>query len=467
MRSFDILNKGHQQFAKYHRYIAYFLVLIVFSAALFSKSIQPAHPLITIIIIFLIPFFQNQTSGYFIRRYGSAISKNIMLLVDSIFFAFWLVVVNFSIMPSILVLTGLFCAVLWLRASWFTMLAMGLIFTSSLYLFSYLFGINRIAFNPSPTHVSVICFIAIGIYLGVVLFYFRRQLFMTKLEKKLADEQTNKYLTLANKLARYAPTQLWQSIARGESEAKIDNKRKKLTIFFSDIQGFTELSEQLLPDDLAFILNDYFEHMTDIARRYGGTVDKYMGDAILIFFGDPESNGVKEDATSCVNMAIAMLNEMKILRERWKRLGYVGLHIRIGINTGYCHVGNFGTRSRMSYTIVGRDANLAARLQTAAEIDQILISESTYHFVKDSFTCIKKGDLNLKGLGEPVATWQIIGKQQAQQASHRWLDYELQGFNLQLDLNELKPYEGAKAIQILEQVTKRLKLEEMTKHQQQ
>ena len=465
MRSFDILNKESFQFAKYHRYIAYFLVLIVYASCLYSKSIQPAYPLIPILVICLTPFVQNYTASYFIRRFNKVMSKNLILLVDSIFFAFWLVSVDFAIMPSLLVLVGICCTAIWLRASWFTMLAMSLLFTTSLYFTCYLLGIESIVFKPNPMHVSVISGVSLGIYLSLVLFYFRRQLFMIKIEKRLADEQTNKYLTLANKLARYAPTQLWQSIARGESEAKIDNKRKKLTIFFSDIQGFTELSEQLLPDDLAFILNDYFEHMTDIARRYGGTVDKYMGDAILIFFGDPESNGVKEDATSCVNMAIAMLNEMKILRERWKRLGYIGLHVRIGINTGYCHVGNFGTRSRMSYTIVGRDANLAARLQTAAEVDQILISESTYQFVKDSFTCIKKGDLTLKGLSEPVPTWQIIGKQQAQRASHRWLDYELQGFNLQLDLNEIKPYESAEAIKILEQVTKRLKLENMSKNQ--
>jgi hypothetical protein len=159
-----------------------------------------------------------------------------------------------------------------------------------------------------------------------------------------------------------------------------------------------------------------------------------------------------------------MLDEMKILRERWKRLGYTGLHIRIGINTGYCHVGNYGTSSRMSYTIVGRDANLAARLQTAAEINQILISESTYQLVKDSFTCLEKGELSLKGLSDPVKTWQIMGRQEGHKVASNWIDYELEGFNLQLDLNELKPYEGAKAIQILEQVTQRLKLEEQ-RHQ--
>lgn len=467
MRSFDILNKEPIQFAKYHRYIAYFLLLPVFLSALLSKTIQPAFPLIAILVICIVPIIQNYSYGYLVRRFGSPVAKNTVLFTDAIFLSFWFITVDFAVIPSLLVVIALFYTALWLRASWLSYLAIGFILTTTLYLLCYLFGIETINFKSSPLDVVVVSIFSLTIYLSIGLFYFRHRLFAVEAQKKLAEEQTNKYLTLANKLARYAPTQLWQSIARGESEAKIDNKRKKLTIFFSDIQGFTELSEQLLPDDLAFLLNDYFEHMTDIARRYGGTVDKYMGDAILIFFGDPETNGAKEDATSCANMAIAMLNEMKILRERWKRLGYIGLHVRIGINTGYCHVGNFGTRTRMSYTIVGRDANLAARLQTAADIDQILISESTYSLIKDSFTCIEKGSLMLKGLGDPIPTWQIIGKQQQHETSHRWLDYELQGFNLQLDLNELKPYEGAKAIHILEQVTKRLKLEEISKNQQQ
>ncbi len=102
-------------------------------------------------------------------------------------------------------------------------------------------------------------------------------------------------------------------------EAKIEYKRKKMTVFFSDIQGFTELSETLIPDDLAFLLNDYLSHMTEIAKQYEATVDKFMGDAILIFFGDPNSQGVEQDAKACVEMAIAMRQQMKLLRERWKK----------------------------------------------------------------------------------------------------------------------------------------------------
>ena len=91
-------------------------------------------------------------------------------------------------------------------------------------------------------------------------------------------------------------------LCAADTEAKIEYKRKKITVFFSDIQGFTELSETLIPDDLAFVLNDYLSHMTEIAKQYGATIDKFMGDAILIFFGDPDSQGVEQDAKNCIDM---------------------------------------------------------------------------------------------------------------------------------------------------------------------
>lgn len=159
--------------------------------------------------------------------------------------------------------------------------------------------------------ISLICLI---IFISMGNYY--QNLYIEKLNLERQDyyNQMTRYMTFANQLSRYAPLQLWQSIMRGESEAKIEYKRKKLTVFFSDIQGFTELSETLIPDDLAFLLNDYLSHMTEIANQYEATIDKFMGDAILIFFGDPNSQGVQQDARSCVEMAIAMRQQMKLLR---------------------------------------------------------------------------------------------------------------------------------------------------------
>ena len=116
------------------------------------------------------------------------------------------------------------------------------------------------------------------------------------------------------------------------------------------------------------------------------------------YFWRSEFTRVEQDAKSCVEMAIAMRQQMKLLRERWKKMGYSALHIRMGISTGYCHVGNYGATHRMAYTIVGRDVNLAARLQYAAEIDEILISDDTYQLIKSDFLCAPKTPIYLKGI---------------------------------------------------------------------
>ncbi|MER8256045.1 adenylate/guanylate cyclase domain-containing protein, partial [Acinetobacter nosocomialis] len=227
------------------------------------------------------------------------------------------------------------------------------------------------------------------------------------------------------------------------------------------IHLFTELSETLIPDDLAFLLNDYLSHMTEIAKQYEATVDKFMGDAILIFFGDPNSQGVEQDAKSCVEMAIAMRQQMKLLRERWKKMGYSALHIRMGISTGYCHVGNYGATHRMAYTIVGRDVNLAARLQYAAEIDEILISDDTYQLIKSDFLCAPKTPIYLKGIQGAVKTWQVMEKYTGNKSDHQqWFDYEYKGFHLVLNLEEVQNYEYPELVEVLEKMIQRIKVQQ-------
>jgi adenylate cyclase len=467
VQRFDIFNKDPIQFARFHRYLSYVLVITVIVVGVGIKfPIQ--NPFLLIFILLTSAIIQNEFFSGITRQHGYAVTKNVTLSLDTIVMTLCLVSMGLVIIPSTVLIVGLFFSAIWNRTSLLNMIANVLLALISFYLFSYLLGREQYWHSQNSIALSVVSVLCLVVYLGLRLVYYHYRVQSLTHDKKYLEEQVNKYLTLSNKLARYAPSQIWQSIIRGEQEAKIDNKRKKLTIFFSDIQGFTELSEKLLPDDLAFILNEYFEHMSELARKFGGTVDKFMGDAILIFFGDPDTKGAKEDAIACIDMAIAMRQQMKVLRQRWQNIGYDGLHIRIGVTTGYCHVGNFGTTSRMSYTIVGRDANLAARLQTAAEVDQILISEDTYQLIKDSFVCHSNGDLILKGLSGPVATWQVLEKQdQVEREASRWIDYELDGFNVQLNLDEMKFYESEKALHLLEQASKRLKTEIMKRELEQ
>ena len=150
---------------------------------------------------------------------------------------------------------------------------------------------------------------------------------------------------LSNQLAKYLSPQVYESIFTGKQEVKIASRRKKLTVFFSDIAGFTETTDRLESEDLTRLLNHYLTEMSQIALSYGATIDKYVGDAIVIFFGDPETRGVKEDALACVEMAIAMRKRMLELQHVWRASGIEKpLQCRIGINTGYCTVGKLRQR---------------------------------------------------------------------------------------------------------------------------
>ena len=196
-------------------------------------------------------------------------------------------------------------------------------------------------------------------------------------ENQLADK-SRALEQLSNQLAKYLSPQVYESIFTGKQEVKIASRRKELTVFFSDIAGFTETTDRLESEDLTRLLNHYLTEMSRIALSYGATVDKYVGDAILIFFGDPETRGVKEDALACIEMAIAMRKRMLELQHVWRASGLEKpLQCRIGINTGYCTVGNFGSEVRMDYTIIGGGVNLASRLEAAATPGEILISFET------------------------------------------------------------------------------------------
>ena len=214
---------------------------------------------------------------------------------------------------------------------------------------------------------------------------------------------------LAGQLAKYLSPQVYESIFTGRQEVKVESQRKKLTVFFSDIADFTATTEKLESEDLTVLLNQYLTEMSKIALSYGATIDKYVGDAIVIFFGDPETKGVQQDAIDCVEMSIAMRQKMEELRSGWRNSGIEKpLECRMGINTGYCTVGNFGSEARMDYTIIGAGVNLASRLESSATPGDILISYETYAWVKDRVMCEARDPMTVKGISRPVATYRVV-----------------------------------------------------------
>ena len=258
------------------------------------------------------------------------------------------------------------------------------------------------------------------------------------LEKKV-DERTKELVDLSQKLAKYFSPQVYQSIFSGKLDVKIQTKRKPLTVFFSDLEGFTELTERLEPEVLTEILTQYLTEMSNIAIKWGGTIDKFIGDALLVFFGDPNSNGNKEDAIACVSMAIEMLEKLKILRNFWRDKGISKpLNARIGIHTGVCTVGNFGSEDRLDYTIIGNGVNLASRIETSAGSNKILLSEDTYLLIKKDIICSKKQKIDVKGISYPVQTYEVLGFANKYSKIPSFVEKSIPGLSLSLDKSEIK-----------------------------
>ena len=271
-------------------------------------------------------------------------------------------------------------------------------------------------------------------------------------EKSTALEQ------LSSQLAKYLPPQVYDSIFLGTQEVKLASKRKKLTIFFSDIADFTSITDSLEPEELTNLLNHYLTEMSRIAQDYGATIDKYVGDGITAFFGDPESRGVKADALACVNMAIAMQRRMQELRSEWLNRGLERpFRIRIGINTGYCTVGNFGSEDRMDYTLNGSEVNLGARLESHAEVGGILLGHETYSLVKDSILAESREALTVKGFDKPVRNYAVVGLYDDTSSQSRVIRRDQEGLALVVDRNKLTSNGEAEAIKTLEDVLARLK----------
>jgi len=227
---------------------------------------------------------------------------------------------------------------------------------------------------------------------------------------KSLKQQNQSLALISNKLSKYLSPQVYQSIFSGKETGKIQSKRKKLTIFFSDIVGFTDKTDMLEAEELSYILNDYLNQMSEIALRYGGTIDKYIGDAIMIFFGDPETKGEKEDSIACVSMALEMQQKIIKLQYKWeKEKGFNhNFQCRMGIATGYCTVGNFGSESRMDYTIIGGYVNLASRLEHISKPNQVLVSAETRLLANKHFNFNKVDTIKVKGIAHSVEIYEAI-----------------------------------------------------------
>jgi class 3 adenylate cyclase len=278
-----------------------------------------------------------------------------------------------------------------------------------------------------------------------------------KQREKELSEKSKSMEELSNQIAKYLSPQIYESIFTGKREVKVASHRRKLSIFFSDIAGFTETAEQLESEDLTKLLNHYLTEMSEIALAHGATIDKYVGDAIVIFFGDPETRGVKEDALACVKMAIAMRQKMSELQDIWRDSGIVNpLQCRIGINTGFCTVGNFGSEDRLDYTIIGSGVNLASRLESAASPGEILIAFETYALVKDQIRCDKFGEITVKGIAHPIETYQVVDAYENLEREREVIQDDFPNYSLTINLEDLSADQRGRAVASLSRALDKL-----------
>jgi len=260
-------------------------------------------------------------------------------------------------------------------------------------------------------------------------------------------ESTNEFLaTISLKISRYLSPQIYKSIFSGQKDVVVHTERKRLTIFFSDIKDFTATTERLQPEALTSMLNEYLTEMSTIALRHGGTIDKFIGDAILVFFGDPETKGATEDAKACLRMAMEMRRRLAELKIKWRQEGTEEpFVVRMGINTGFCNVGNFGSNDRMDYTIIGAEANLAARLQSIAEAGKIVISYETYALVQDMVAAHPLPPITMKGISREIIPYAVEGVITGSDRHTRILSEHIAGLDLDLDLEQVRGEEAERA----------------------
>lgn len=256
--------------------------------------------------------------------------------------------------------------------------------------------LDSIRFNNQFTEDDLELLKAIGHQMAMVI------------EQASLNEQICEEERMISRLERYHSPQIIEMILKGSQETKeniMEPKDLTATIFFTDIIGFTPLSEHMPPREINLLLNQFFSRMTDIIFKYDGTLDKYIGDSLMAVFGAPMEK--KDDPKRAILAALEMKRELTAIMK--KTDPEKKFDIRIGINTGRVVAGNIGSPNRMEYTVIGDPVNIASRLESIAEPNQILIGEETYKHVKGKFKIKKVGPKKVKGRTAEVMVYEILG----------------------------------------------------------
>ncbi|TBV11363.1 adenylate/guanylate cyclase domain-containing protein [Stutzerimonas kirkiae] len=399
--------------------------------------------------LMIYPHFAQALDSFFRRRYPSAI-KRTLLLVDAMHNGAFIALSGLSLAPYLMLLLSVGATAFIIDRLNYLPLTLPLLNVAALL---YLVLLPLESTGPYSLVLDLSGIVGMALYACVNACHMHRQ--GLHLAQSHAEMEAMQSRIIC--LARYLSPQISESIFSGKHHTREETRRSKLTVFFSDIKGFSELSEELEAEALTDMLNQYLDEMSKIALEHGGTIDKFVGDCIMVFFGDPSSNGTRADAISAVSMAIAMRKRMSALRRQWRIRGMdCPLEVRMGIHTGYCSVGNFGTEARMDYTIIGREVNLASRLENAAEAGEILISHKTYALIRKVIMCHSRGPVSGKGLSRQIQAYQVIDLYRELGAHNGFVEHDMPGFSMYLDTNDVRIRDRERIITALQQAASKL-----------
>jgi adenylate cyclase len=213
--------------------------------------------------------------------------------------------------------------------------------------------------------------------------------------------------TVKSAFARYVSQQVLDSVLDSGSLPVLQGARRRITVLFCDIRGFSTISEHMPPEDVVQLLNEYFECMVEIVFRHKGTLDKFLGDGLMVIFGAPLEDALQEE--HAISAAVDMQRQLNVLGEQWQLQGRAPIRIGIGIHTGTAIVGNVGSSQRMDYTAIGDTVNVAARLQAATKQFEtgILVSETTWSATQGNFNVRDVGPIYVRGRGAPVQVYAV------------------------------------------------------------
>lgn len=252
---------------------------------------------------------------------------------------------------------------------------------------------------------------------------------------------------IKNAFSQYLSPKVIDKLVEDPKMLSLGGERREMTAFFSDVQGFSTISESLTPDELVQLLNNYLTEMCDIISEYDGTIDKFEGDAIIAFWGAPltQQDHAKLACFACIDMQKRLLE----LRKQWAQDGRPQLLVRMGVNSGPMVVGNMGSQTRMDYTIMGDAVNLAARLEGANKFYKVFttISEFTYRQVKDDVEVRELDTIRVVGKSEPITVYELIDRKGALSKEQTELMEQYQN-----GLQAYKDRQYQEAIQIFETI---------------